>query len=64
MKIECTLKEFNRITSDASCAIPREMKIESTSRWPQKTVRLIIDNKEIELDPQDLINAVKNCTNW
>jgi hypothetical protein len=62
MKVECTLKEYHTISD--SVAIPRELKVESTeSYYPSKTVRLIIDNKEIVVNPDELIKAVENCVN-
>ena len=59
MEVKCTVKEANRITSDSI----RELKVESTSDWPHKTVKLIIDDKKIVVDPDELIKSVKNCTN-
>ena len=56
MKVECTLK-----TEYSSLA--EEMKVESTLDWPQKTVKLIIDDKEIVVDSDELIKAVQNCIN-
>ena len=57
MKVECTLK-----TEYSSLA--EELKVESTESYYQsKTVRLIIDNKEIVVNPDELIKAVENCVN-
>ena len=56
MKVECILKEEAVYAS-------RELKVESTSSYPQKTVRLIIGDNKIEVDPDELIKAVENCVN-
>lgn len=56
MKVECILK-----TEYSSLA--EEMKVESTLDWPQKTVKLIIDDREIVVDSDELIKAVQNCVN-
>ena len=56
MKVECILKTEH-------CSLAEEMKVESTLDWPQKTVKLIIDDKEIVVDSDELIKAVQNCIN-
>jgi len=59
MEVECTLKEMNTTCT----GIIRELKVKSAESYPRETVRLIIDNKEIEVDPNELIKAVENCVN-
>lgn len=56
MEVECTIKtEYSSLSE--------EMKVKSTLDWPQKTVKLIIDDKEIVVDSNELIMAVQNCIN-
>lgn len=58
MKVECILKTQNHIYEDV-----KEIKVESCSSIVCKNVKLIVDEKEYELNADELIKAIQNCTN-
>jgi hypothetical protein len=61
MKVECTIKTQKEKNSSSSTI--EEIKVESTLLWSHENIKLIVGANEVVINANELINAIKNCTN-
>ena len=59
MKVECTLKT----QKDSLSSTIEEIKVESTLLRNDQNIKLIVETNEVVVNADELIKAIKNCTN-